>query len=426
MRLRRQLAVLAGGRGAAAGVSFAWLLVAARVLELGEFGDLALVLSVGALCAVLADGGWTFALAEAVARNPAAGPASYRATVRCRLVAGLAAAVVVVAVTAVAGGPPLAGAVFGVSLLATAWHTSAGAAQRARGAVRAEAANELASRVVVLAAGTAVLLAGGGVVAVVAVYAAVDCGSAVVLHRLAVRALGGGDEPADPGVAPRAVLPLGVAAVLGAAYHRVDVVLLALLTTAGDVALYTAAFRLFEGLLLPAGALSALVVPRFSTLDVSGVAARARRIGALATVGLAVPAAAVALAAGPLLRLTFGPHFAGASTSLVVLMAAVLPSTLALVLAPAVGVVRRNTMAVVSAGLLALNVALNLVLVPRIGLAGAAWATLAGQVAFAAALLALLRSHADGRDADGDPWTLRRASTWPATGASSAPPSSVA
>ncbi len=238
-------------------------MVVAHLLPVAAFGDLALILALGAIFGIATDMGLTIVLAQTVAAEPSCGARALRLVVGRRLVAGVvASAVVALAYVTVASDRSLwVPLVFSVSILATTVYTSANAALRAAGQVAPEAVNEVVSRIAVLALGGVWLARGGGLLAAVAAYALADTASAAILavtahHRLS----GAAPTPAARAhFAMRQVAPLAVFTLLATVYYRLNVWLLALLKDSSTVAHYAAAYRLLDGLLIPAGALAAIV-----------------------------------------------------------------------------------------------------------------------------------------------------------------------
>lgn len=389
---------LAAGRVVAALLSWVWLAVAARELPVGSFGDLALLLAIGSMSCAIADLGLPLVLMQVVAERPASARAALALTIRRRLGAGVGAAAVVAVAYSVATGRlsiavPCA---YGISLLATTVYTSVNAAMRAVGQPRAEAANEVLSRMAVLAVGWWWLASGGGLLAAVVTYAGADVASAALLVAIAHRRLPVSAGTMDPDeLSVRRAAPLALGGVLGTVYNRIDVWLLALMSGSLSVAAYAAAGRVLEGLLLPAGSLSALVVPNVARAPGSREAVL-KRLTVRAVLLVAPLALAVGLLAGPILGLAFGSPYRGGGGVLAVLMGAAVPGAVVLVAAPvaALGDPRRFV-AEVAAGL-ALNLAANAALLPRYGAVGAAWATVVSQVVLSVRLWRLaLRSCAE-------------------------------
>lgn len=383
-RVARQVGGLTGARGAAAVVSFLWLAFAARWLSLQEFADLALIVSLGAVVSAVADFGYPLVLNEALAAEPARGRASLVIVLRRRMGVAVVAAVVMAALYRAGANDVrwIVPAVFTVSVLATAWHTSCSAALRGAVSVVPEAANEVLARVFVLLAGTTLLVKGGGLLAAVAVYAAADVVSAVGLTFVSWRRLSSG-APADlTRFSMRRVLPLGIAAIAAVVYYRIDIWLLAVLSTASEVASYSICYRVLDVLVLPAGAMAAVSIGSTARLDSRSAVRRTDRMVALVCLCLLPAFVVVAVIPGVLLELGFGPLYGPAGTVLRILALAVPPSVAVMVWAPLVALRGKGIVAVTMV-CLAVTVGLNLVLIPEFGAEGAAWATVVGQVAFA-------------------------------------------
>lgn len=389
-----RIAVLIVGRAGASLFSALWLVIAARFLPREVFGDLALILAVGGITSVIADGGYSIALNHSVARCGHISWPSVHAVIRTRLVAGLAAAFVTAgAYLAVADDrDPLVPAVFALSLLATTVHSTGTTALRGIGKVKIEAWNEVCSRLSVLIVGTTCLARGGGLLAAVIVYTAADLFSAALIGPYLRRHCKAESVAAiDPSLSLRAVAPLAVAAVAGALFARVDLWLLALLDSSLAVADYAAASRLLEAVLLPAGAISAMVLGRVSHLGAEERTLVLRRL-LTSAMAIAVSSAAVLTLAGPpIVTLVYGPGFSGAATTLPVLMLSAGPAAVVLVLAPAAATAQRARFLWCVTTCLGMKVALNLALVPILGSRGAAWAAAISHVALALLLRRNLR-----------------------------------
>jgi len=384
--LVHRVGTLAGGRVAAAAISAAWLLVAARRLPLETYGDLLLLLGLGLLLFVVNDFGLPLALTDTVARQPDVARSALMAVLARRLGLGfLSAVLVVLAYVAASGSPDLVAAgIFCVSVVATAVYSTAAAVFRASGRVRAEATNEVATRVFVIVVGSWWLTHGGALRAAVGVYAIADLASAVVLTAMAFRATAGATEPVDTGrFALRHMAPVAVATGLGVLYFRVDLWLLALLRGPGDVALYGSAYRVLDGLLLIATAVAALSVTAVARAD----AGQQRRvIGRLVKLSLlvTVPFAAIGVVfARPIMQALFGAQYGQATGLLRLLLLAAVPSAVVIVVAPLAFL--RGRAAAVRAFLVMLvaDVGLNMALIPAMGPTGSALATLACQAVLA-------------------------------------------
>jgi O-antigen/teichoic acid export membrane protein len=398
-----QLARLGAGRIGGAIGSAVWFVVVVHHLDQSAVGDLALLLSLGAMFGLLADGGYSIVLQTVVAENPECGASAFDAVRRKRLPLGVIAAVLTGSVwLATAHDADVRVAlVFSVSILATTVHTSAGVTMRALGHAGFEGANETVSRLGVLAVGWWLLDRRGGVLAAASVYALADLGSAIVLGLLFRRRFGNRVGPVDArALTARRVAPVFLAAALGTMYYRIDLLMVHVIKGAPAAAIYASSYRVFEAVMLPAGAVAALVLPAVFR---SGTEARARvalRITALAVVITCFGAVFIELFARPLLRGVFGASYLPGTASLRVLGFATIVTAATVVLAQVHAVLRPGRLAKVWLIALAVNVGLNLVLVPHYAAAGAAWATLVCQLAVAIILVRDTRGLASAPTAE--------------------------
>jgi O-antigen/teichoic acid export membrane protein len=190
----------------------------------------------------------------------------------------------------------------------------------------------------------------------------------------------------------RMAVPLGLAGVFIAVYFQVSSVLLLELGGAEEAGIYGAAYRFLVPLLFLPQAVAGVFLPLASSLRDSDPAGLQRLVQQsadfIAIVSLPWIAIAVALAV-PLVDLVFGPGFertAGVLPILMIAYAFIGYGTLAGFLAPVLGLQWRLT-AFAATGALA-NVGLNIVLIPRYGAVGSAWATVATEALTMSLLLA--------------------------------------
>lgn len=229
------------------------------------------------------------------------------------------------------------------------------------------------------AATLAVLLQGGATVGLLAGTLLAGCMAALVARALA----GGGPLAAVPWTAVlpvlRKVLPFGVMMMGYALYYRIDMVMLEWMRTPREVGLYAAAYRFLDLAIVLTAALTAPLFTRLSAMaprDPSGVRAILEEAWTpLLALGLPV-VVGLACVAEPLTVALFGAPFADAGPLLAILIWGGLPILLialpnhALIAAdrvwPLAGVYGLSVL---------VNVAANLVLIPRWGASGASIAT---------------------------------------------------
>lgn len=251
-------------------------------------------------------------------------------------------------------------------------------------------------RLLAAALGVSVLALGGGVATVALTFAA----SAAVRLVLALWLLG--TRIRWPGVVlnaetrrdlRRASLPYATQDLFAVGIARADTIIIAALATQAIVGLYGAAYRLLEATLFISSALAGAFAAMFTYLDedsdppIRPVFERALK----ATLALLVPCGVVlGVLAEPVLRAFFGGDFAAGADALRVLAGAVVMLGVARI-ASSLVVSRGGATRLVPwfGGALALNVALNLALVPPFDAAGAAAAMLVTQVLLAGAGLGL-------------------------------------
>jgi O-antigen/teichoic acid export membrane protein len=228
-----------------------------------------------------------------------------------------------------------------------------------------------------------------------------SCGAGLWLvaarYRLVGRRAGPGPrfDRALARTAVRQALPLCLATLLSLLYFRGDVVLLR--PYAGDAAVgaYSAAYKIFEGLMIVPAVVLAAAFPPLARAHLDRE--RQRRWEVLLVtllLGLGLAAGAVVyLARAQLVALVASAAFAAAVPSLRVLALAIPVLYLNYGLTHfliARDLERRN---VLFAGLmLVVNVAANLLLIPRFGGPGAAWATLATELVLTGCCFVALRA----------------------------------
>ncbi len=259
----------------------------------------------------------------------------------------------------------------------------------------------LADRVLLLAFGVAALWLGTGLRGLSIAFV-VARGAALVL-ALAVTQLrlGGVGFAYDAEVwrdLHRTALPLGFFLVVLNLYSYVDGVMLGYLRTDAETGLYAAAYRVYEGFTYAALALSTVLTPRLSALFTSDRAGH-RRLALQGTVGSAAFGGAVAIVAfaiaTPLLVLLFGRDYAAATSAFRILVVG-LPVVFAIWILHAIAISVDRERLLLKTGLigLAVNVGLNLYVIPHYGPVGAAGATVAGEVVSMGVLVAGLRGRA--------------------------------
>lgn len=244
--------------------------------------------------------------------------------------------------------------------------------------------------------GLIALAAGGGVVSVAATYA-VGAGLglivALALLRQTIGGLPSGFDRSRWRATTRASLPFAVQDVFTAVIFRVDAVILSLMTSQAAVGRYGAAYRLFEATFFLPVALSSAFAPMYTYLEhdsdppVRPVFARSLK---LALVLLLPVAVSFLTLAEPWMRIIFGRQFEDAAGPLRLLApAVVLLALVTLASSLVVGRGEARSMVKATAAMAALNVALNVALIPGWEESGAALAMLVTEAFYAVVSIGL-------------------------------------
>jgi O-antigen/teichoic acid export membrane protein len=182
----------------------------------------------------------------------------------------------------------------------------------------------------------------------------------------------------------RIAVPLGLASVLITIYYQIDSVLLLQMRGPEEAGIYGAAYRFLTPLLFVPAALMSSFFPVLSAVQRSDPA-RVRRLvqicaDYMAIVSLPILAVTVALS-GPIVDALYGARFARSAGVLPILMIAFVSicfGTLAGFLAPLLNLHWR--LAIYSGIGAAANVVLNVLLIPKYGAHGSAWATVITEI----------------------------------------------
>jgi O-antigen/teichoic acid export membrane protein len=182
----------------------------------------------------------------------------------------------------------------------------------------------------------------------------------------------------------RSAAPFTARAALGIVYFRADLLLLTALVGFGAAGIYQAAYKVFELALVIPGAANAAAYPVISAyLSASRMrAARAyqRLLGGMLALGLPLTAL-LFVGASPLIHVLYGRAYLTAAPMLAVLAGAVLLSYVnAAPITVLSALPRQAALTAVTASGLVVNLALNLVLIPRFSGQGAALAMIASEV----------------------------------------------
>jgi O-antigen/teichoic acid export membrane protein len=327
------------------------------------------------------DLGIPLALSKLSCDHPDVDREAVRGAITTRVIAGLIAGGVLIALWANTGQAErwwVAG-LYAVSVIVTPISGSFLALLRGRAIGIVEAGYEVASKVLLLGVGLATLAAGWKPSGVIAAYVLVDIACSLTVPAVSSRHLPLSTRP-DPAqreeLRLRATLPFAAAGILGSAYERIDIWLLAVIKGSSSVAIYVAAYKFYDTVLVPAKALASSAVAAAGSDLLHNGRKVARRLAIRAAI-VTAPLAVVAGIASPwLLRAAFGNHYGGAASAVALLMIATVPGAALSVITPIALLSRRHLIVRWTMGGLAANIVANLILVPTIGIKGAAAAFL--------------------------------------------------
>jgi O-antigen/teichoic acid export membrane protein len=387
---RRRQAALVAYRAlsdvAGKGAFFLVTLVAARRLSQDAFGLFSLGTTVGWIAAVATDFGIQLHLARAVAQRPADAARLLRAWLKVRVwTAALALASVAAGLALTSPSPAFSRAI----LLFTLVYVVNGLIEFLhyfyRGLARSDVESTLTlwQRMAMLMLALAALWWRADVavlgVAMVIPAVATFWYSARLAGQLATVAdssnLSNRTSPRD---SLSSVIPIGAGIVLSALYFRIDVFLVQAWQGTTAVALYNAVFRLVEALRLFPAAVLAVALPVLFQATSRHVLIKLSTILTAAAIVLSV---ALWSGAGVAIPMLYGNRYADAVPAFRILLIAFPLMSLNYALThQLIGWHGHRAYAVMCAAALAFNVALNVKLIPTLGIVGAAWSTVATEL----------------------------------------------
>jgi O-antigen/teichoic acid export membrane protein len=381
-------AAQAAGRVLAVGANLFSLLLVARILGTGEFGRYAFVMAYVSIACSLADLGTTSALGRGLANARTDSRELYLGNF-CIVRGAITVAATLLAIAAAPLVKPDLAALLAVGSLAVPVVASRffDPVFQVYGRPHYSIVSNLVYAVGLVTVSVAILVwLRMSLFAYLVGWAAVNLAytaTAVVLALRLVRPRFRLDRQAARSILTLAV-PLGVGALFYIVHARADTMMLGYMRTADEVGLYNAAFKLLDFGAIAATTLLWPLLPVLSkALHDSPEHGRAVGRSVMEGVGVATVPVAVAapFVADPAIRLLYGPDFAAAAqivgtlgVAFVVLVFALAGAVLN-ISAGRVGHAYWNTALAV-----AVNVSLNLLLIPRLGFVGAAYATLASHL----------------------------------------------
>jgi O-antigen/teichoic acid export membrane protein len=401
--LTRNAAVQLAARTLAGVAQAAALIIVARALGPADYGRFAIVVTMTQLANVVADWGLLLIGTRTAATDRAAAPRVLACALGLRMVLGVLAAGVTVALAFAStddGGVHLGTLVAGASLLPQAW------------LALAQMRGQLVLRLEGLSAG--VVAGACAALAWVAVAIQLHAGIVVLSASLLASALVSAAVAmaVTPGPLPRLPAfdralwwrllrdstPVAVSLTFATVYFYIDVVLLARLADAAEVGIYNAAYRFVQfGVLIPAVLVGSVyaVGSRLAQADRARFAHFVRELVSVAALLAPAPVVLLAVVPADVLHLFYGAPFAAGGNALALLAGALVLMMFTGVMGPLLVAAGRERAVMWLGGVAAaFNIGINVALIPALGAEGAALATLLTEALVALPAAVLL--HRDG------------------------------
>jgi O-antigen/teichoic acid export membrane protein len=244
----------------------------------------------------------------------------------------------------------------------------------------------LGDRVLLLVLGTAVLVSGGGLLALSAAFVVARAAALVFGAWLTRAQLGGVVLRYDRKIwrdLQRSAVPFGLFLIVLNLYAYIDSVMLGVMRGDVETGVYGAAYKVYEGVGYLPGVVASVLTPRLSSLFVTDRGAHQRLMltGLIGSVSLALVVGALGYwLADPLLVLLFGANFAVAAAPFRILcLGLVFVFAIWTLHAAAISVNKERLLLRAALIGLVVNVAANIYAVPNHGASGAAAATVIGE-----------------------------------------------
>lgn len=366
-------------------------ILVARTLGSTEFGKLALVLSVMAIAANLADFGFSTLGVKLIAADPSDANRIGSAMLVIKVALGLITSVAIIVTVLVARIPADLAWIFifnALTLVTLAYSTSMSSIYRANEIMQFDAYGRTGVAFLTTAVGALLIVSGHGVVAIAALTLTLTAVNALYMKsvndRKKIFQFQMPRSTQEYGPLLKQALPFAALAVLVAISFRIDSLMLGFYESTTAVGEYSAAYRIFEILLIVPAIFAGVLLPTTSArLHSDKASAHSLTMIAIRYFTyLCFPlAVGIALLAEPLINLVYGDKFPGSVVALQLMSFTLIPTYIASITANVIHASSRpqhNTY--IALFNVIVNVSLNLLLIPIFSLRGAAIAGLATQV----------------------------------------------
>ena len=363
----------------------ALLTIAGRVLGATDYGRFSYALALTTILETLMDVGLTQVTTRTIARDTKSAPQFFEHVLGLKLLwvaIGLLALLVIAPILRSDGTLIRLCYLMGLSSAVRSYLLTTRGLLQGLHRFDIEAAIVVYDRLLLLLSGAVVLLAGYGLTGLALAFVGSRL-TILAVAPIALRPLVGPVRPRFDRAAWRelqaAALPLGFFMIAVNMYSYIDTVILGVMRTDAEVGWYAASYRVYEGLTYVPSILAAVLTPRLSYLFVHDVSSfRKQLVQALSlsmVLGAVIGLVAMA-AARPILDLLFRESYQNGAASLQILAggSVFVFGTWILNAAAIASNLDRRLLLTTIIGLTA-NVLLNIVLIPQLGIRGAAWAT---------------------------------------------------
>ena len=390
-----------------AGLLLVLLTIAGRFLSAADYGRFSYALALTTIVETIMDIGLGQVTVRAVARDKAAADRLFRHVLGLKLVwVAIGLALLVVAAPILRPDPQIIRLCYlmGLSSAVRSYLLTARGLLQGLDRFDLEAAVVVADRLLLLAAGGAVLWAGYGVFGLAMAFVGARVAMLAAVTLLLGRVVGS--------VVPRfdrtawrdlqtAALPLGFFMIALNLYTYIDMVILGVIGTDAETGWYAASYRVYEGLTYAPSILAAVLSPRLSYLFTHDRPVHRRLLmrSLLASVLLGIVLGGIAVwAARPIIVTLFGAGYAPAVRPLQILAGGALFVFGTWILhAGAVSTNLDRRLLVTTVVGLSANVILNLIFIPRWRISGAAAATVIAEAITVVLLLIQLQRRVRSR-----------------------------
>ena len=371
-------------------------MIAGRWLPASEYGKFSFALALATIVETLMDIGLGPVTVRTVARNGEGAGTLFRHVLGLKIAWGaLGLIALLIAAPLMRGDPTVIRACYllGISSTIRSYLLSARGLLQGLNRFDLEAITVVADRLLLLVLGVLALVGGYGIYGLSLAFVLARLLMFAIVTLIVKRVTGSARPTYDRAVwmeLQTAALPLGFFLITLTLYTYIDTVILGIMRTDAETGWYAASYRVYEGLMYAPSALATVLTPRFSQLFVSdpkGLRSMFQRslLGS-AAMALVVGGAAVVLA-HPMMMLFYGPAYEPAVPPLQVLAGGSIFVYCAWIIQAAAisSNLDRRLVATTAIGLVT-NVTLNILLIPRLGITGSAWATVVAEAVTATLL----------------------------------------